>query len=149
MNCISGTPRPPRPLLFSPSWICLMSLRQNGGSPLSNINSESLRGGGRGAYSEDFLTFHPRLWPLSPRSLYSVALRMFQRMFLIFQRSLPTPLSSPECPPTPQINTLLGFSTQLLTRRSPLLVQNPSVLRVSDGRRFAPLGTGFTGRTQE
>lgn len=45
---------------------------------------------------------------------HPVALRMLRRMFLIFQRSLPTPLSSPECPPTPQINTLLGFSTQLL-----------------------------------
>lgn len=46
MNCISGTPRPPRSPLFSPSWICLMSLRQNGGFQLSNTNSESLRGRG-------------------------------------------------------------------------------------------------------
>lgn len=32
MNCFCGTHRPPRPPLFSLSWICLISHRQNGGS---------------------------------------------------------------------------------------------------------------------
>lgn len=46
MNCFCGTHRLPRPPLFSLSWICLISHRQNGGSWLSYINSESLRGWG-------------------------------------------------------------------------------------------------------
>lgn len=49
-------------------------------------------------------------WPcFSPRTLYFVALRTLLRMSLIFQKSLPTPLSSQKCPPTPQINTQFGF----------------------------------------
>lgn len=44
MNCFCGTRRLPQPPLFSLSWICLVSHRQNGGSYPSDINSESLRG---------------------------------------------------------------------------------------------------------
>lgn len=51
-------------------------------------------------------------WPcFSPRTLYFLVLRTLLRMSLIFQRSFPTPLSSPpkKCPPTPSINTQFGF----------------------------------------
>lgn len=74
--------------------------------------------GGGGSYPEDFVMFHPRPRPLPPRSPDSVALRMFPRMFLIFQRSLPQ-----NVPPTPLINTLL-FSKR---RRPPPPPPNPGL----------------------
>lgn len=45
------------------------------------------------AYFEELFVFFALFWPFSRRTLYFV--RMLLRMSLIFQRSLPTPLSSP------------------------------------------------------
>ncbi len=75
-----------------------------------------------GLILRSFLCFFALFWPcFSPRTLYFVALRTLLRMSLIFQRSLPTPLSSQQCPPTPQINTQFGFF-----HSSPRLNQSPS-----------------------
>ncbi|XP_022616258.1 uncharacterized protein LOC111232863 [Seriola dumerili] len=64
----------------------------------------------RGLILRRFLLFFAQFWPcFSPRTLYFVALRTLLRMSLIFQRSLPTPLSSQKRSPTPQINTQFGF----------------------------------------
>lgn len=114
--------------------------------------SERLRVGFRGetavqgrAYIRVLFVFLALFWPcFSPRTLYFVALRTLLRMSLMFQRSLPTPLSSQKCPPTPQINTQFEFF-----HSSPHLNQSPGpprycrslrlFLTTSDGQLFGPV----------
>lgn len=167
MNCFCGTRRLPRPPLFSLSWICLISRKQNGGSWPSYINSESLRGWGLdsegrwqcrgGLILRSFLCFFFALfWPcFSPRTLYFVALRTLLRMSLIFQRSLSTPLSSQKCPPyTSDKHTIWILS---FISRSDLKPQPPTSARTQqlflttfDGQLFGPVEVAFKiGRENE
>lgn len=86
-----------RPPLFSLSWICLISRRQNGGSSPSDARRSRVGflGGHCSAwraYFKELLVVFAWVWPcFSPRTLNFLAFRILLRWFLIFQRSLPTP----------------------------------------------------------
>lgn len=140
MNCFCGTRRLPRPPLFSLSWICLISHRQNGGSWPSCINSESLRGWGldsegrrrceEGLFWGAFLCFLlcSGLVFLPERCILLPSGRCWECLWSS-RESLPTPLSSQKCPPTPQTNIQFGFfqSTPHLNQsHSPSLLEDPT-----------------------
>lgn len=144
MNCISGTPRPPRPPLFCPSWTRLMSLRQNGGSQLSNVNRESPRWRDGGPNSEDFPMFHPELWTLSRRSLYFVALRMF---FDLPEESSHSPVF-PSMPSSTTDKHTFGFSHTTPSTLKPS-ARVELFLRASDGQHLHPSGLASPGRGNE
>ena len=116
MNRFCGTRRLPQPPLFSLSAGSIWYLTDKMEDPNpSDINRTSLRGWGldsegRWLCREGFLLLFALFWPcFSPRTPCCVALRTLLRMCLIFQRSLPAPLSSQKCSPTPHINTQSGF----------------------------------------
>lgn len=72
--------------------------------------------------------FFALFWPFSRRTLYFVALRMLLRMSLIFQRSLPTPLSSQKCPPPPDKHTIwiLPFNSSSESKPQPPATAEPT-----------------------
>lgn len=158
------------------------SLRQNGGSWPSRINSESRRGRWVGSRQEMtvqgglifrelledsfFLVFSCYSGRFPQQTLYFVALRMLPRISLIFQRSLPAPLSSPKkCPFAPWTKKnktkhthahthairILPFnsSSEWKPSRNPAILLNPAALPLHVWRTAVCAAASWTNRMKE
>lgn len=116
MNCFCGTRRLPRPPLFSLSWSCLISRRQNGGSLTvahKQRISERLRVGFsvEGLFLRSFFVFLCCVLALffSQNAVFCCPQDVAENVFDLPEEPSRLPCLPKKCPPTPQINTQFGF----------------------------------------